>query len=253
MGIFPIPNLQHPIPNLQQVIGQEPAIFHQDKVLLGFLDLKTYCLVAEIRLTTWDVWNPINNGKNYRSLNWLAGFQPSTVAWIFFRRIQVLCETAVCQVHAAIMLKLTNNTTSRPKMHGEKKTESPSLSSFLGGVQHSSLRNESNWESYPKWEWWKNMFHLKPPSITNGFSFIYYHNRSVSICSIIMFHYWNTHGRMIIFRGQTWMWRHLPSQRQASKRCHQTLLDSFSRCETHLAKKTVASPTTHGVVLPSIH
>ncbi len=27
--------------------------------------------------TTWDVWNPINNGKNYLSTG--AGFQPSTV------------------------------------------------------------------------------------------------------------------------------------------------------------------------------
>ena len=25
-------------------------------------------------------WNPINNGKNYLSLNWLAGFRPSTAA-----------------------------------------------------------------------------------------------------------------------------------------------------------------------------
>ena len=31
--------------------------------------------------TTWDVWNPINNGKNYLSTG--AGFQPSTV-WIHY-------------------------------------------------------------------------------------------------------------------------------------------------------------------------
>ena len=42
-------------------------------------------LMAEIRLTTWDVWNPINNGINYLSTG--AGFQPSTVSlsWCFFK------------------------------------------------------------------------------------------------------------------------------------------------------------------------
>ncbi len=35
--------------------------------------------MAEIRLTTWDVWNPINNGKNYEPQLKIAGFQPSTV------------------------------------------------------------------------------------------------------------------------------------------------------------------------------
>ncbi len=34
--------------------------------------------MAEIRLTTWDVWNPINNGKNYQPQLVIAGFQPST-------------------------------------------------------------------------------------------------------------------------------------------------------------------------------
>ncbi len=29
--------------------------------------------------TTWDVWNPVNNGKNYQPQLVLAGFQPSTV------------------------------------------------------------------------------------------------------------------------------------------------------------------------------
>ena len=39
-------------------------------------------LMAEIRLTTWDVWNPINNGKTiYLSTG--AGFQPSTVLVVF--------------------------------------------------------------------------------------------------------------------------------------------------------------------------
>ena len=36
--------------------------------------------MAEIRLTTWDVWNPIN-AKNYLSTG--AGFQPSTVGVVF--------------------------------------------------------------------------------------------------------------------------------------------------------------------------
>ncbi len=31
--------------------------------------------------TTWDVWNPVNNGKNYLSTG--AGFQPSTVTTSF--------------------------------------------------------------------------------------------------------------------------------------------------------------------------
>ena len=34
-------------------------------------------LMAEIRLTTWDVENPVNDGINYLSTG--AGFQPSTV------------------------------------------------------------------------------------------------------------------------------------------------------------------------------
>ncbi len=33
-----------------------------------------YCWWLKSQTTTWDVWNPINNGENYR-----AGFQPSTV------------------------------------------------------------------------------------------------------------------------------------------------------------------------------
>ncbi len=35
-----------------------------------------YCLWLK-SCTTWDVWNPINNGKNYLSTG--AGFQPSTI------------------------------------------------------------------------------------------------------------------------------------------------------------------------------
>ena len=35
--------------------------------------------------TTWDVWNPINNGKNYLSTG--AGFQPSTVLRTTFFRL----------------------------------------------------------------------------------------------------------------------------------------------------------------------
>ncbi len=39
-------------------------------VFISFLDVHVgnlILLMAEIRLTTWDVWNPINNGKNYLS------------------------------------------------------------------------------------------------------------------------------------------------------------------------------------------
>ena len=36
----------------------------------------TYCWWLK-SCTTWDVWNPINNGKNYLSTG--AGFKPSTV------------------------------------------------------------------------------------------------------------------------------------------------------------------------------
>ena len=39
--------------------------------------LPTLLLMAEIRLTTWGVWNPIDNGINYLSTG--AGFQPSTI------------------------------------------------------------------------------------------------------------------------------------------------------------------------------
>ncbi len=42
--------------------------------------LQYYCWWLK-SCTTWDVWNPINNGKNYLSTG--AGFQPSTV-WLFF-------------------------------------------------------------------------------------------------------------------------------------------------------------------------
>ena len=61
---------------------------HFGKIFWDFLDLghprsekihQKYCWWLKSQTTTWDVWNPINNGKNYLSLNWLAGFQPSTV------------------------------------------------------------------------------------------------------------------------------------------------------------------------------
>ena len=39
--------------------------------------LKHYCWCLK-SCTTWDVWNPINNGINYLSTG--AGFQPSTVS-----------------------------------------------------------------------------------------------------------------------------------------------------------------------------
>ncbi len=38
---------------------------------------RPYCWWLKSQTTTWDVWNPINNGKNYLSTG--AGFQPSTV------------------------------------------------------------------------------------------------------------------------------------------------------------------------------
>ena len=38
---------------------------------------KWYCWWLKSETTTWDVWNPINNGKCYLSTG--AGFQPSTV------------------------------------------------------------------------------------------------------------------------------------------------------------------------------
>ena len=40
--------------------------------------------------TTWDVWNPINNGINYQSQLVNAGFQPSTVGFLGKLRISVL-------------------------------------------------------------------------------------------------------------------------------------------------------------------
>ncbi len=39
-----------------------------------------YCWWLKSQTTTWDVWNPINNGKNYQPQLVNAGFQPSTVA-----------------------------------------------------------------------------------------------------------------------------------------------------------------------------
>ncbi len=35
--------------------------------------MKQSILLEEIRLTTWDVWKPVNNGDIYH-INWLAGF-----------------------------------------------------------------------------------------------------------------------------------------------------------------------------------
>ncbi len=43
-------------------------------------DFSELLLMAEIPVpTTWDVWNPINNGINYQPQLVIAGFQPSTV------------------------------------------------------------------------------------------------------------------------------------------------------------------------------
>ena len=36
-------------------------------------------LMEEIRLTTWDVLNPVTNGINYQPQLVIAGFLPSTV------------------------------------------------------------------------------------------------------------------------------------------------------------------------------
>ena len=46
---------------------------------MGCLEISNHflLLMAEIWLTTWDVWNPINNGINYPKTG--ARFQPSTV------------------------------------------------------------------------------------------------------------------------------------------------------------------------------
>ena len=44
---------------------------------IGFGVQKPYCWWLKSQTTTWDVWNPINNGINYLSTG--AGFQPSTV------------------------------------------------------------------------------------------------------------------------------------------------------------------------------
>ena len=43
-----------------------------------FFNLSLILLMEEIRLTTWDVKNPVNTGINYLSTG--AGFPPSTVA-----------------------------------------------------------------------------------------------------------------------------------------------------------------------------
>ena len=53
------------------------AIYCQIRSFCVLCSLPTLLLMAEIRLTTWDVWNPIGNGINYLSTG--AGFQPSTV------------------------------------------------------------------------------------------------------------------------------------------------------------------------------
>ena len=88
--------------------------------------------------SSWDSWtsnhtvdgrNPVGSLSHYLQgsihYRWLAGFLPSTAAWIFLFPAQVLCETAVClQLNAAIILKLTNNTSSKPHAWG---------SFFLGG------------------------------------------------------------------------------------------------------------------------
>ena len=51
-------------------------------------------LMAEIQLTTWDVWNPINNGINYLSTG--AGFQPSTVCLHFRPKTRILQISPNC-------------------------------------------------------------------------------------------------------------------------------------------------------------
>ena len=45
----------------------------------------SYCWMAEIRLTTWDVWNPTNNGIFTISTG--AGFLPSTVVVFFGSKV----------------------------------------------------------------------------------------------------------------------------------------------------------------------
>ena len=55
---------------------------HLNKILEGFIMIgggHYLLLTEEIRLTTWDVKNPVNNGINYLSTG--AGFLPLTV-WV---------------------------------------------------------------------------------------------------------------------------------------------------------------------------
>ena len=65
------------------------------KILRGWLGdganlYPSYCWWLK-SCTTWDVWNPINNGKNYLSTG--AGFQPSTV-WTNLK--QFACQIPQC-------------------------------------------------------------------------------------------------------------------------------------------------------------
>ena len=53
----------------------------------GRLPGRCYCWWLK-SCTTWDVWNPINNGKDYLSTG--AGFQPSTVLLVSFRECNCL-------------------------------------------------------------------------------------------------------------------------------------------------------------------
>ncbi len=74
-------------------------------------------LMAEIRLTTWDVWNPINNGKNHQPQLVLAGFQPSTVSNLIYQPFTKFRETSSCQVlHVLCCLTIDDSQVNKNKM-----------------------------------------------------------------------------------------------------------------------------------------
>ena len=114
-----------PTPHPQPAISHRPGIrdLSPRQNHPGILGLQIILLMEEILLVVY----PIIYKVLY--IPGGTGFLPSTAAWIFLFPAQVLCETAVClQVNTAIILKLTNNTTSKPHAWGKKQ----SLSFFLG-------------------------------------------------------------------------------------------------------------------------
>ena len=68
----------HSIPCFDQIMSRKSTPHKDEELNLLACSSYVFCssfnIISEIRLTTWDLWNPVNNGINYQLYQVIAGF-----------------------------------------------------------------------------------------------------------------------------------------------------------------------------------